>query len=131
MKLNPVKELIRGKEVIVIDDSLVRGTTSKNRIRSIKLAGARAVHFLITCPPLRFPCFFGIDFPSKQELIAAKHSIEEIRKFLDIDTLYYLSLEGMLSAVEDLSDRVCTACFTGDYPIPVHQPFRKDFAEVK
>jgi len=131
MKLNPVKELIRGKEVIVIDDSLVRGTTSKNRIRSIKLAGARAVHFLITCPPLRFPCFFGIDFPSKQELIAAKHSIEEIRKFLDIDTLYYLSLEGMLSAVEDLSDKVCTACFTGDYPIPVHQPFRKDFAEVK
>jgi amidophosphoribosyltransferase len=131
MKLNPVKELIRGKEVVVIDDSLVRGTTSKNRIRSIKLAGARAVHFLITCPPLRFPCFFGIDFPSKQELIAAKHSIEEIRKFLDIDTLYYLSLEGMLSAVEDLSDKVCTACFTGDYPIPVHQPFRKDFAEVK
>jgi amidophosphoribosyltransferase (EC 2.4.2.14) len=80
---------------------------------------------------LRFPCFFGIDFPSKQELIAAKHSIEEIRKFLDIDTLYYLSLEGMLSAVEDLSDKVCTACFTGDYPIPVHQLFRKDFAEVK
>jgi len=130
MKLNPVKELIRGREVIVIDDSLVRGTTSKNRIRSIKLAGARGIHFLISCPPLRFPCFFGIDFPSKQELIASKHTVEEIRKYLDIDTLYYLSLEGMLSAVDELADRVCTACFTGNYPLEVDFTFRKDFAEV-
>ncbi len=131
MKLNPVKELIRGKEVIVVDDSLVRGTTSKNRIKGIKLAGAKVVHFLISCPPLRFPCFFGIDFPSKQELIAAKHSIEEIRKFLDIDTLYYLSLEGMLLAVEDLADRVCTACFTGNYPVEIDFSFKKDFFEVR
>lgn len=131
MKLNPVKEVIRGKEVIVIDDSLVRGTTSKNRIKSIKLAGAKKIHFLISCPPLRFPCFFGIDFPKASELIASKHSIEEIRKFLDIDTLYYLSLEGLLEAVGELRDKVCLACFTGKYPVEVDFSFRKDFAEIK
>ncbi|MFN3505135.1 MAG: amidophosphoribosyltransferase [Caldimicrobium sp.] len=130
MKLNPVKEFIKGKEVIVIDDSLVRGTTSKNRIKSIKLAGAKKVHFLISCPPIKHPCFFGIDFPKASELIAAKHSIEEIKKFLDIDTLYYLSLEGLLNSVEELKDKVCLACFTGNYPLEVDFSFRKDLIEV-
>ncbi len=129
MKLNPVKEVIRGKEVIVIDDSLVRGTTSKNRIKSIKLAGAKKIHFLISCPPLKFPCFFGIDFPKASELIASKHSVEEIRKFLDIDTLYYLSLDGLLDSVGDLRDKVCLACFTGNYPLEVDFSFRKDIIE--
>lgn len=130
MKLNPVRDFIRGKEVIVIDDSLVRGTTSKNRIRSIKFAGAKKIHFLISCPPLRYPCFFGIDFPQAKELIAAKHSVEEIRKFLDIDTLYYLSLEGLLESVGDLRDKVCLACFTGNYPMEVDFSFRKDITEL-
>jgi amidophosphoribosyltransferase len=130
MKLNPVKDILKGKEVIIIDDSLVRGTTSRNRLKSIKEAGAKKIHFLLSCPPLRFPCFFGIDFPSSAELIAHKHSVEEIRKFLDIDTLYYLSIEGLLSAVEELRDKVCLACFTGEYPIEVDFSFRKDIAEV-
>jgi amidophosphoribosyltransferase len=130
MKLNPVKDILRGKEVIIIDDSLVRGTTSRNRLKSIKEAGAKKIHFLLSCPPLRFPCFFGIDFPSSAELIAHKHSVEEIRKFLDIDTLYYLSIEGLLSAVEESRDKVCLACFTGEYPIEVDFSFRKDIAEI-
>jgi len=130
MKLNPVKNILKGKEVIIIDDSLVRGTTSKNRLKSIKEAGAKKIHFLLSCPPIRFPCFFGIDFPTASELIAHKHSVEEIRKFLDIDTLYYLSVEGLLAAVEELRDKVCLACFTGEYPIEVDFSFRKDIAEV-
>lgn len=130
IKLNPVKDFIRGKEIIVIDDSLVRGTTSKNRIKSIRLAGAKKIHFLISCPPLRYPCFFGIDFPQARELIASKHSVEEIRKFLDIDTLYYLSLDGLLDSVGELRDKVCLACFTGNYPLEVDFSFRKDITEI-
>ncbi|MDF2953072.1 MAG: Glutamine phosphoribosylpyrophosphate amidotransferase [Thermodesulfobacterium sp.] len=130
MKLNPVKDILKGKEVIIIDDSLVRGTTSKNRLKSIKEIGAKKIHFLLSCPPIKFPCFFGIDFPSSAELIAHKHSVEEIRKFLDIDTLYYLSIEGLLSAVEELRDKVCLACFSGEYPIEVDFSFRKTIAEV-
>jgi len=130
MKLNPVKEIIKDKEVIIIDDSLVRGTTSKNRLKSIKEAGAKRIHFLLSCPPIKYPCFFGIDFPSSAELIAGRHTIEEIRKYLDIDTLYYLSIEGLLDAVGDLRDKVCLACFTGEYPLEVDFSFRKDIAEV-
>jgi len=130
MKLNPVKEIIKNKEVVIIDDSLVRGTTSKNRLKSIKDAGAKRIHFLLSCPPIKFPCFFGIDFPSSSELIAGRHSVEEIRKYLDIDTLYYLSIEGLLDAVGDLRDKVCLACFTGEYPVEVDFTFRKDIAEV-
>ncbi|NPA39840.1 MAG: amidophosphoribosyltransferase [Thermodesulfobacteria bacterium] len=130
MKLNPVKEILRDKEVVIIDDSLVRGTTSKNRLKSIKEAGAKRIHFLLSCPPIKYPCFFGIDFPSSAELIAGRHSVEEIRKYLDIDTLYYLSIEGLLDAVGDLRDKVCLACFTGEYPVEVDFSFRKDIAEV-
>ncbi|QER42591.1 amidophosphoribosyltransferase [Thermodesulfobacterium sp. TA1] len=129
MKLNPVRELIKNKEVVVIDDSLVRGTTSKNRFRGIKELGPKKVHFLLSCPPIRFPCFFGIDFPSRSELIAAKHSVEEIRKFLDIDTLYYLSIEGLVDALGDLRNKLCLACFTGEYPVEVDFNFKKDIAE--
>lgn len=131
MKLNPVKEILKNKEIIIIDDSLVRGTTSKNRIKSIKLAGAKKIHFLLSCPPIKYPCFFGIDFPSKAELIANQLSVEEIRKYLNIDTLYYLSVDGLLSALgEDLKDKVCLACFTGEYPLEVDFSLRKDIAEV-
>jgi amidophosphoribosyltransferase len=130
MKLNPVKDIIKGKEVVIIDDSLVRGTTSKNRLRSIKDAGAKKIHFLLSCPPIKYPCFFGIDFPSSSELIAGKHTVEEIRRYLEIDTLYYLSIEGLLDAVGDLKDSVCLACFTGKYPLNVDFSFRKDIAEI-
>jgi len=130
MKLNPVRDILKNKEIIIIDDSLVRGTTSKNRLKSIKEAGAKKIHFLLSCPPIKFPCFFGIDFPTASELIASKHTVEEIRKFLDIKTLYYLSIEGLLSAVEELRDKVCLACFTGEYPIEVDFTFRKDIAEI-
>lgn len=130
MKLNPVRDILKNKEIIIIDDSLVRGTTSKNRLKSIKEAGAKKIHFLLSCPPIKFPCFFGIDFPTASELIASKHTVEEIRKFLDIKTLYYLSIEGLLSAVEELKDKVCLACFTGEYPIEVDFTFRKDIAEI-
>jgi len=130
MKLNPVKEMIKNKEIIIIDDSLVRGTTCKNRLKGIKELGPKKIHFLLSCPPIRYPCFFGIDFPSRSELIAAKHTIEEIRKFLDIDTLYYLSLEGLVDAVGELRNKVCLACFTGEYPIEVNFEFKKEIAEV-
>lgn len=129
MKLNPVKEILKGKEIIIIDDSLVRGTTSKNRLKSIREIGVKKIHFLLSCPPIKYPCFFGIDFPSSTELIAHKYSIEEIRKFLNIDTLYYLSIEGLLSAVEDLRDKVCLACFLGEYPMEVDFSFRKNIIE--
>jgi len=130
MKLNPVKDIIKGKEVVIIDDSLVRGTTSKNRLRSIKDAGAKKIHFLLSCPPIKYPCFFGIDFPSSSELIAGKHTVEEIRRYLEIDTLYNLSIEGLQDAVGDLKDSVCLACFTGKYPLNVDFSFRKDIAEI-
>lgn len=130
MKLNPVKEMIKNKEIVIIDDSLVRGTTCKNRLKGIKELGPKKIHFLLSCPPIRYPCFFGIDFPSRSELIAAKHTVEEIRKFLDIDTLYYLSLEGLVDAVGELRNKVCLACFTGEYPIEVNFEFKKEIAEI-
>ncbi len=129
MKLNPVKELIRNRDIIVIDDSIVRGTTSKNRLNAIKEAGAQHINFLISCPPIKYPCFFGIDFPSSSELIAYNHTIEEIKNYLEIDLLYYLSLEGLKKAVGELSDKMCYACFTGKYPFKIEDEFKKDFAE--
>lgn len=117
IKLNPIRELLKGKRVIVVDDSIVRGTTSKARIKKLFLAGAKEIHMRISCPPIKYPCFYGIDFPTRKELIASAHSIEEIRKFLGVTTLGYLSLEGLLSCVS-FSKNYCTACFSGDYPIP-------------
>lgn len=118
LKLNPVKEILKGKRVIVVDDSIVRGTTSKKIINMIREAGAREVHMRIASPPVRFSCFYGIDTPTRRELIASKKSIEEIREYLGADTLGYLSIEGMLKAVNSLSEKFCVACFNGDYPIP-------------
>ncbi len=117
VKLNPIKKLLEDKRIIVVDDSIVRGTTSKARIRKLYDAGAKEVHMRISCPPIKYPCFYGIDFPTRKELIAATHSIEEIRKFLGVTTLGYLSIEGMLSCVS-CPRHYCTACFTGDYPVP-------------
>jgi amidophosphoribosyltransferase len=119
VKLNPVRELIEGKKVVLIDDSIVRGTTSRKIVGMIKDAGAAEVHMRISAPPTQWPCRYGIDTPTRDELIAAHHTVEEIRKFIDADSLAYLSLEGMLASVSGASDSYCTACWTGGYPVPV------------
>ena len=117
LKLNPVRSLLEGKRVVLIDDSIVRGTTSRKIVRMIRSAGAKEVHMRISCPPTISPCFYGVDTPSKKELIAANKSVEEIRDFIGAESLAYLSLEGLKKACEDgAQTRYCTACYTGSYP---------------
>ena len=118
IKYNPVREVLEGKRVVVVDDSLVRGTTSMGLVRLIREAGASEVHFRISSPPVRFPCFYGIDMPTKEELIGSRKSIDEIREHLDVDSLGYLSLEGMTGAVAQAGP-FCHACFSGDYTAPL------------
>ncbi len=115
IKYSPVIKVLKGKRVIVIDDSIVRGTTSKKLINIIKKAGAKEVHLLISSPPIIYPCYYGIDTPSKKELIASVHSVAEIKKFLKVDTLHYLSMDGLLSSCKKRS--YCSACFDGTYPL--------------
>jgi amidophosphoribosyltransferase len=117
IKLNPVKDVLRGKRVVVVDDSIVRGTTSKKIIKMIRNAGAAEVHMRISSPPTMYPCYYGIDTPNRQELIASTHSIEEIRKYITADTLGYISMEGVRKVV-DRPINYCVACFCGDYPVP-------------
>jgi amidophosphoribosyltransferase len=119
IKLNPVRELLAGKRVVLVDDSIVRGTTSRKIVRMIREAGAAEVHLRISAPPTEWPCHYGIDTPDRGELIAAQKSVEEIRRFVEADSLAYLSLEGMLAAVSGPPDSYCTACWTGDYRVPV------------
>lgn len=116
VKINPVRAMIEGKRICIVDDSIVRGTTMITRVKKLRELGTKEVHIRISCPPVRFPCFYGIDFASPKELIAANHSIEEITKILDVDSLHYLSKEGLLRSVMH-SDHYCTACFDGDYPV--------------
>jgi amidophosphoribosyltransferase len=117
LKLNPVRSLLEGKRVVLIDDSIVRGTTSKKIVRMIRNAGAKEVHMRISCPPTISPCFYGVDTPSKRELIAANKTVDEIRQFIGADSLAYLSVEGLKKACGD-GDKTtyCTACYTGSYP---------------
>ena len=117
LKLAVVRSAVAGRRVVVVDDSLIRGTTARRRIRSLREAGARAVHLRIASPPVRWPCFFGIDFPSRRELVAAERSLEEIRSFIGADSLAYLSPEGLLEAVGE-GHRFCAGCFLGRYPAP-------------
>lgn len=119
IKLNPQAEVLRGKRVVVIDDSLVRGTTSQKIIRLIRSAGAKEVHFRIASPPTTGPCYYGVDTPGRSQLIAAQHTKEEIREFIDADSLSYLSVEGMMRAVHGSSKDFCAACFDGNYPTAV------------
>ncbi|HAS16314.1 MAG TPA: amidophosphoribosyltransferase [Nitrospiraceae bacterium] len=118
LKLNPVREVLKGKRVVVVDDSIVRGTTSRKIVSMIRESGAREVHMRIASPPVRFPCFYGIDTPTRKELIASKSSVEETRRHLSADTLGYISIEGMLKAVSSSPEKFCVACFNGEYPIP-------------
>jgi len=117
VKLNAVPEVLAGKRVVVVDDSLVRGTTSRKIVKMIRQAGAKEVHVRISSPPIISPCFYGIDTPTKKELIASSHSIEEIRKYITADSLAYLSLEGMLKSAPGSPTQYCNACFTEKYPI--------------
>ena len=119
IKLNPVRDLLKGKRLVVVEDSIVRGTTSRTRIKALREAGAKEVHMRISCPPHRFPCHYGIDFPTKEELIASNRSVEEIRKFIGLDTLAYLSLEGMVGSMAQASDNFCLACYSGHYPVKI------------
>ena len=119
VKLNPVRHLIAGRRVILVDDSIVRGTTSRKIVRMVREAGATEVHLRISSPPNRWPCHYGIDTPRREDLIAARHSVEEIRGFVEADSLAYLSLEGMLACVGGETSSYCTACWTGDYRVPV------------
>ncbi len=117
VKLNPISDMIRGKEVIVVEDSIVRGTTSRTRIDALRDAGAKKIHMRISCPPIVSPCFYGIDFPSTKELIAHNKSVQEIADYIKVDSLGYLSREGMLSVMKD--EGYCTSCFTGKYPVDI------------
>ena len=117
VKLNPVKSILDGKRVILVDDSLVRGTTSQKIVKMVRAAGAKEVHVRISCPPTISPCFYGVDTPSRSELIAATQSVESIREFLGADTLGYLSLEGLMSAVGSGNKGYCSSCYTGHYPV--------------
>jgi amidophosphoribosyltransferase len=118
-----VRPVIEGRRVVLIDDSIVRGTTSRKIVRMVREAGAREVHMRISSPPTISPCYYGIDTPLKSELIASSHSVEEIRRFVDADSLAYLSHDGLLEAVADAAGgRHCTACFSGRYPVAVTVP---------
>jgi amidophosphoribosyltransferase len=117
VKLNPVRELIEGKRVVLVDDSIVRGTTSPKIVKMLRDAGASEVHLRISCPPTAWPCHYGIDMPTREELIASDHSVEEIREFTGADSLAYLSLEGLAASVSGPQESYCTACWTGEYRI--------------
>ena len=119
LKYSPVREVLEGKRVVVVDDSLVRGTTSQGLVALLREAGATEVHFLLASPPVRHPCFYGIDMPTKEELIASRMDPDEIRDHLGVDSLGYLSLEGMVNAVSGEGLTFCSACFSGDYPAPL------------
>ncbi len=117
VKINPVQAMIDGKRICIVDDSIVRGTTMITRVKKLRELGAREVHIRISCPPVKFPCFYGIDFASPKELIAANHTLEEMKAIFNVDSLHYLSVDGLLRSVMH-SDSYCLACFTGDYPVP-------------
>ncbi len=129
VKLNLIEKMVRGKRVVVVDDSIVRGTTARARVTTLREAGAKEVHMRVSCPPHKWPCAYGIDFPTRKELMAANNSPEQIRDFLGADSLGYLSLEGMIAATGLPANEFCTACYTGDYPSPVESEMDKFIME--
>jgi len=125
MKLNVIREAVRGKRLVVVEDSVVRGTTTRGKMGALRKAGAKEIHMRVASPPIRHPCYFGIDFPNPSELVATGRSVEEIRRYLEVDSLAYLSLEGMLSCAVRPAEQYCNACFSGHYPMTVDQPADK------
>ena len=132
VKLNPVKDLLAGKDIIIIEDSIIRGTTAKTRVKTLRELGVRRIHMRVSGPPHRYPCHYGIDFSTKGELIAASKSVEELRKHLGLDSLYYLSLPGLLEStgIEDPEHYFCKACFDGCYPVEFDNELSKDCLET-
>jgi len=124
LKLNPLKPVISGKRLVVVDDSIVRGTTSRKIVEMLKEAGASEVHMRVSSPPIRYPCFYGIDTAVRSELIASRLHVDEIRDFLGADTLHYLSMDSLVKCCRESKDRFCTACFDGDYPIKVSEDLK-------
>jgi len=131
IKLNPIKNVLKGKRVVIVEDSIVRGTTSKSRVETLRKAGAKEIHMRITCPPIVSPCYYGIDFPTTKELIAANNSIDKIRRFIGLDSLKYLSLGGMLKSMPLPKKDFCTACFTCKYPTKIPGKFSKSMFDKK
>ena len=129
VKLNPIRDVLKDKRIVIVEDSIVRGTTSKGRVRTLRQAGAKEIHMRVSCPPLISPCFYGIDFPTKKELIASSHTTEQIREFIGVDSLKYLSLDGMLNSMMLPKNEFCTACFNGDYPTAICKPPSKKALE--
>ena len=125
VKLNIIPDVVEGKRIVIVEDSVVRGTTTLSKMRAIRAAGAREIHLRVSCPPIRHPCFYGIDFPTSTELIAHNRTVEQVREFLEVDSLAYLSLDGLLSCMKESKDNYCTACWSGVYKIPVDHPQSK------
>lgn len=125
LKLRVIKEVVAGKRLIVVEDSVVRGTTTRGKIHALRAAGAKEIHLRVASPPLRHPCYYGIDFPDREKLVATHRSVDEIKSFLQVDSLHYLSPEAMLECVGQPPSHYCTACFTGDYPTGVEEPIDK------
>ncbi|MDX2146232.1 MAG: amidophosphoribosyltransferase [Planctomycetota bacterium] len=126
LKLNVVSELVRGKRLVIVDDSIVRGTTTKAKMDQIRQAGAKEIHLRISCPPIRHPCYFGVDFATRDQLIAHNRSVEEIRAYLGVDSLHYLTLEGLLGCMNRPGENYCTACYSGEYRLDPESP-QRDF----
>ncbi len=129
VKLNLIDEMVTGKRVVVIDDSIVRGTTARSRVTTLREAGAKEVHMRVSCPPHKWPCAYGIDFPTRKELMAANNSLEQIRDYIGADSLGYLTLEGMIAATGIPANEFCTACYTGVYPSPIDSQMDKFIME--
>jgi amidophosphoribosyltransferase len=119
MKLNIIPDIVDGKRIVLVEDSVVRGTTTRSKMRAIRHAGAKEIHLRVSCPPIRHPCFYGIDFPTSQELIAHNRTVDQIKDFLEVDSLAYLSLDGMLACMKQSREHYCTACWSGEYKIPI------------
>ena len=131
VKLNLIEEMVVGKRVVVVDDSIVRGTTARARVITLREAGAKEVHMRVSCPPHKWPCAYGIDFPTRKELMAANNSQEQIREFLSADSLGYLSLDGMIASTGLPANEFCAACYTGQYPSPVESEMDKFVMEQR
>lgn len=129
VKLNLIPDVVRGKRVVVVDDSIVRGTTSRARVTDLRSAGAREVHMRVSCPPHRFPCHYGVDFPTTDELLASSHNEEQIRRFLGVESVGYLSLPSMIEATGLTADQFCVACYSGRYPVPFDEALHKHVME--
>lgn len=125
LKLAVVKEAVAGKSIVLVDDSIVRGTTTRGKIRALREAGAKQIHMRVSCPPIRHPCFYGVDFPTKEELLANNRNLRQIKEFLEVDSIGYISLEGLLSCAAFPAENYCTACWSGKYPIPVDTAVNK------